>query len=56
MNNKITAIDIKLKDIELRAKNASEAMKAFLRVGYRLFLEEKKRLIKTGEKEEQLKI
>jgi hypothetical protein len=49
--NRIIAIDIKLKDIEARAKNASEALKSFLRVGYKLLLSEKRRLINSAAKE-----
>lgn len=45
MNNELLKINEKLKDIELRAKGSSEAMKGFLRVGYKLLLEKRKRLV-----------
>ena len=54
--NRITEINIKLKDIELRAVGASESLKSWYRRGYRLLLDEKARLQKTLENEDQLKI
>jgi hypothetical protein len=56
-NNRIIYINKCLLDIEKEAVFASESMKLFLRQGYRLLLDEKKKLIETAQKEEmQLKI
>ena len=57
MNNRILYINKRLKEIEEEAKTSSETMRIFLRQGYRLLLDEKRKLIETAEEEEmQLKI
>ena len=52
MNNRIYNIDAKLSKLEQQAQGASEGMKKWLRIGYRLLLDEKKRLLKSAEKKE----
>ena len=47
MNNRIIYINERLKQIEQEAVGASEALKTYLRIGYRLLLEERRKLIKT---------
>jgi len=52
MNIKLYNIEKKLLSLEERAESASPAMKTWLRSGYKLLLEEKRRLIKSAEKKE----
>ena len=57
MNNRILYINKRLKEIEEEAKTSSETMRIFLRQGYRLLLDEKRKLIEAAQKEEmQMKI
>ena len=57
MNNRILYINNRLKEIAEEAKTSSETMRIFLRQGYRLLLDEKRKLVETAKKEEmQLKI
>ena len=52
--NRIIYIDERLKEIAEEAKVSSEAMKNYLRSGYKAFLNEKKAILKRAEKEESL--
>ena len=52
MNNRIYNIDAKLSKLEQQAQGASPTYKNWLRSGYKLLLEEKRRLIKSAEKKE----
>ena len=52
MNNRLHDINAKLKKIEQSAVGKSPAYKNWLRQGYKLLLEERKRLIKSAKKQE----
>ena len=57
MNTRLVYIEERLKEIAEEAKGASEAMKNYLRSGYKAFLNEKKALLKRAKKEDsQIKI
>lgn len=48
--NRISEIDKELKGLEIQAKTATPAYLELLRVGYKLKLMEKQKLLKEGEK------
>ena len=53
---RIEYINTRLKQIIEDSKLASETKKKFLRIGYRLFVEEKKKLTNSAKKDNQLHI
>ena len=53
MDNKLYNIEQKLKKIEQDAVGKSPSYKNWLRMGYKLLLVEKARLIKSAQKQEQ---
>ena len=52
---RIEYINNRLKQLIVDSKLASETKKKFLRIGYKLFVEEKKKLIKRAENEQEEK-